>query len=142
LSCGITPHSTHETIGRFDVINVTTQQHHSFVSLSKLYLAFVILSLLVSWGIFSEFLFSGDASMPAFFQQAFANPVSSLVSSDIVISALIFFVFAYRELKRLEMPPTWLAIYVMGTFSVGICFALSLFLYQRELWLKRFPAPA
>ncbi len=122
------------------MINLTTQQRSSSAGLSTLYLVFAILSLLVSWGIFSEFLFSSDASIPAFFQQAFANPISSLVSSDIVISALIFFVFAYRELKRLEMPLNWLAIYIAGTFSVGICFALSLFLYQRELWLKRSPA--
>ncbi len=119
------------------MIHLTTQQRNSSNGLSMLYLVFVILSLLVSWGIFSEFLFSSDASISAFFQQAFATPISTLISSDILISAPIFWVFAYKELKRLGMPLNWLALYIVGTSSVGICFALSLFLYQREVWLQR-----
>jgi hypothetical protein len=120
------------------MINLTTQRRDRAHNLSTLYLVFGIFSLLVSWGIFLEFLLSGEASVSTFLQQAFATPIASLVSSDVVISALIFFVFAYTELKRLKTPSApfpWLAIYVVGTFSVGVCFSLSLFLYRRERWM-------
>jgi hypothetical protein len=119
------------------MIHVTTQPRKASFALSRLYLVFAMLSLLISWGIFSQFLLSDQASIAAFFQQAFASPVATLISSDILISAPIFWVLAYQELKRLGMPLNWLALYIVGTSSVGICFALSLFLYQRELWLQR-----
>lgn len=114
------------------MINMTTQQRHPSSGSSKLYLVFVILSLLISWGIFAQFLGADGASLSAFFEQALATPVARLLSSDIILSALIFFTFAHKELKRLGMPHYWLVLYILGTCSVGICFGLSLFLYQRE----------
>ncbi|WP_158535137.1 DUF2834 domain-containing protein [Acaryochloris thomasi] len=117
-------------------MNISTQQRSQSQGLSKIYLIFIILSLVISWGIFLQFLLSGEASVSLFFEQALATPVSRLLSSDIAISAFIFFIFAYVELKRFQMPSNLLVIYILGTFSVGICFGLSLFLYQRETWFK------
>lgn len=103
---------------------------------SLLYGTCVVLSVIISWGIFSQFLFSDGASLSSFFQQAFATPVATLISSDIVLSALIFWAFAHIELKRLGMPANRLLLYVLVTCSVGICGGLSLFLYQRERWVN------
>lgn len=94
-----------------------------------------VLSVVISWGIFSQFLLSGEASISSFFSQAFSTSVSTLLSSDIIITAIIFLAFARIELKRLEMPANCLALYALATCSVGICCSLSLFLYQREQWL-------
>jgi len=105
--------------------------------LKTLYLGMAIFSLIVSWGIFLQFLLAEGASLGSFFQQAFANPVTTLLASDILISAPILFLFAGVELKRLGMPTNRLALYILGTFSVGVCFSLSLFLYQREAWMAR-----
>lgn len=102
--------------------------------LQYLYLILMILSAVISWAFFLQFLFSGEASINAFFQQSFATAISDLWASDVLISALIFFIFARVELKRLGVPTSWWAIYVIAAFSVGLCFALSLFLYQRETW--------
>jgi Terpene cyclase DEP1 len=118
------------------MINLTTQQRHPSLGLSRLYLVFVTLSLLISWGIFAQFLWADGVSLSAFFEQALATPVARLLSSDIILSALIFFTFAHKELKRLGMPNYWLAVYMLGTFSVGVCFGLALFLYQREAWVQ------
>ena len=107
------------------------------LSLRSLYLGFAILSAVVSWGIFLQFLFSGDASINAFFQQSFATAISGIWTSDTLISALIFFIFARVELTRLSAPKGWWVIYVITAFSVGLCFSLSLFLYQRETWRGR-----
>lgn len=104
-------------------------------SLKAIYLLCTALSILISWGIFSQFFLAGNASIAAFFQQAFQTPVATLVSSDVLISFIIFIIFAYAELSRLNMPSHRLLLYVVVGSSVGVCCALSLFLYQREAWL-------
>lgn len=96
-----------------------------------------LLSVIISWGIFLPFPLSGDASISLFFAQAFDTSVSTLISSDVLITAFIFLAFARYELKRLGMPASRLALYALITCSVGICGSLSLFLYQREVWLNR-----
>ncbi len=117
--------------------NSIAQRRTQPFSLKTLYLALTVVSLVVSWGIFLQFLLSGEASIAVFFQQALANPISILFSSDVIISAIVFFAFAYVELKRLGMSPNRLAVYFVTTFSIGVCFSLALFLYQRESWLSR-----
>lgn len=103
---------------------------------SALYALCLVFSVVISWGIFSQFLLSGEATIASFFSQAFNNAVSTLLSSDILITAIIFLAFARIELKRLGMPASRLALYALVTCSVGICGSLSLFLYQREQWLN------
>ena len=106
-------------------------------SLANFYLFCFIVSVVVSWGIASQFFLWENASLTTFFQTAFANAVSTLISSDILLSALIFLFFAYKELKRLGMPVNRLALYLLLTCSIGICASLSMFLYQRERWITR-----
>ncbi|MGB7087056.1 MAG: DUF2834 domain-containing protein [Phormidesmis sp.] len=105
--------------------------------LTFFYLVFSILSAIIAWGIFSQFLLSGDAAISTFFQQSFATPISTLWVSDVIISAVIFFPFAYKELNRLDASPKWLILYIATLFSIGLCFSLALFFYQREKWLSR-----
>ena len=111
-------------------------QSKSPSTLSTVYLLCLIVSIVVSWGIFFQFVTSDQASFIYFFELALANPVSVLLSSDILLTAPIFLFFASKELKRLGMPSNRLAIYFLVTFSVGICASLSLFLYQREIWQR------
>lgn len=106
-------------------------------SLKFLYLGFMVFSAVIAWAIFLQFLFSGSASVDAFFQQTFATAISGLWVSDVLISALIFFTFSRIELKRLGAPAGWWIIYFVASFSIGLCFSISLFLYQRETWLMR-----
>ena len=104
---------------------------------TTIYLLCFIVSVVVSWGVFSQFLISDHASFLHFFEVAFANPVSTLLSSDILLTAPIFLFFANRELRQLGMPSNRLAIYIVATGCIGVCGGLSLFLYQREVWLTR-----
>ena len=104
---------------------------------SHLYAFLILLSVVISWGIFFQFLTLEDASFSTFFAQAFATPAATLVSSDVILSAIIFLTFARIELKRLGMPANRLALYVLFTCTVGVCGSLSVFLYQRERWLER-----
>ncbi len=103
---------------------------------SRFYAICSVLSVIISWVTFSQFLLLGNASIGSFFGQAFGTSVSTLLSSDIIITAVIFLAFARIELKRLGMPINRLALYALVTCCVGICGSLSLFLYQREQWLN------
>ncbi|MEM6869486.1 MAG: DUF2834 domain-containing protein [Cyanobacteria bacterium P01_C01_bin.121] len=106
-------------------------------SRATLYLVCLVISVAISWGIFAQFLLADSASVSQFFKEAFASPIATLVSSDVLLSAGIFLLFARIELNRLKMPSNRLALYVLVTSSVGVCGALSLFLYQRENWLAK-----
>ena len=76
-------------------------------------------------------------SLPLFLQRAFANNVAATVSSDLVISGLTFFGFAWVELKRLGVSRWWMIVYIALTFGVGLSCALPFFLYRREDLLER-----
>ena len=104
---------------------------------SWFYALCTVFSVVISWGILSSFALSGDASVGSFFAQAFDTSIATLLSSDVIITAIIFLAFARVELKRLGMPASRLALYALATFSVGVCCSLSLFLYQRERWINR-----
>ena len=104
-------------------------------ALKQFYLICTGLTVVISWGIFATFLGSGEASVGAFFQQAFGSAIATLVSSDVILSALILLFYIRIEIKRLGMPARSLALYILATFSVGVCGALALFLYRREAWL-------
>lgn len=108
----------------------------STIDRSRFYAVCCALSIVISWGIFASFLLSGNASVSSFFNQAFDTSISTLLSSDIIITDIIFLAFARIELKRLGMPANRLALYALAACSVGICCSLSLFLYQRERWLN------
>ena len=115
---------------------VLNQANRSASYRSRFYAASIVLSVVISWAIFLQFLLSGDASIGSFFNQAFSTSVSTLLSSDIIITALIFLASARIELRRLGMPANRLALYILTTCCVGICCSLALFLYQREQWLN------
>jgi hypothetical protein len=72
-----------------------------------------------------------------FLQKAIANNVATGLTSDLIISALVFFSFAWIELKRLSISRLWLFVYVGLTFGIGLSCALPFFLYRREQSLER-----
>ena len=71
---------------------------------------------------------------PQFYAEAARNAVSSQLLCDILISTLPFFVWAYREARRLEMRHFW--IYPVLTYTVAFSVALPLFLWVRSHHLE------
>jgi hypothetical protein len=72
-----------------------------------------------------------------FLQRAFENNIAAALTSDLLISAIAFFDFAWIELKRLGSDRGWVLLYVGLTFGVGLSCALPFFLYRREQLLER-----
>ena len=59
----------------------------------------------------------------------FANPLATAVFADVFVSSLVFWVWSFGEAKDRGM--TWWYIPIVN-LVIGLCFALPLFLYQRE----------
>lgn len=104
-------------------------------SLKPLYLLLTIAGSIAPWYWLLQDP-SALLSLPLFFQRAFANNVAATVSSDLLISAIAFFCFAWFELKRLQIPRIWMIVYIALTFGIGLSCALPFFLYRREVLLE------
>ncbi len=68
------------------------------------------------------------------FDQLFASPISTFFALDLIITAIVFMVFAHQESQKWEMGNWW--AYIVATLTVGPSFALPLFLYFREQRLE------
>ena len=58
------------------------------------------------------------------------NTIALAVFLDVTISSIVFLVWAQGEAARLGIRRWWLLI--PANVLIGLCFALPLFLYQRE----------
>lgn len=92
-----------------------------------LYLLLAVPGSLLPWLWLLQFLLSPQASIGEFFHLAFANPVAGAFTTDLIISVLVFWVFAFQQLQRARrLRPLWR--YVALTLGVGLSCALPLFL--------------
>ena len=64
-----------------------------------------------------------------FFQELFSTKIGGFFGLDVIVSAIVLFVFIFAEGKRLEIPKLWLP--VVATLSVGVSPGLPLFLFLR-----------
>ena len=74
-----------------------------------------------------------DASL--FVEQLFATQVSAFFGFDVLVSAIVLWVFVYFEGRRVSTSHRWVP--VLATVVVGVSLGLPLFLYLRELQLER-----
>jgi hypothetical protein len=73
--------------------------------------------------------------LPLFAAELFANPISSFAGWDLIVSALVLFVFVAVEGGRLKVKPIWAP--VVATLAVGVSLGLPLFLLLREIRLQQ-----
>ena len=66
--------------------------------------------------------------------EMFANDISTAFVVDLLVVVLVFFVWSFRESKRLNMKPPYL-VWVL-TMLFGLAGGLPLFLYFRESKLE------
>jgi Terpene cyclase DEP1 len=107
----------------------------SFNAMKPIYLLLAIVGSIAPW-----FWILQDPTVllspTLFLQKAFENNIAAAVASDLLISAVAFFCFAWIELKRLDVSRLWLLFYGGLTFGVGLCCAMPFFLYRREQILE------
>jgi Terpene cyclase DEP1 len=87
--------------------------------------------LVAPWIFNAQYFLSGGSVLPgAFFGAAFANSLTTAITLDVYIAAIVFSVWVFVESKRVRVARSWL--YVVLTFFVGLSFALPLYLGMRE----------
>jgi hypothetical protein len=79
---------------------------------------------------FFPFVAAHGFDMHLFFQQLFQNNISAFFGMDVIVSALVLFLFVFTEGRRRGMKNLW--AYALCTLLVGVSLGLPLFLFFRE----------
>jgi|SRR5215208_6970870 len=98
------------------------------------YLVLALLGLVLPYWFFFQFFNANGLNLALLMQQLFANPVSIAFTVDLLISIIVFWVYMFSEANKLQMKNAWL--YLLVSLTIGLSFALPLFLYFRESALE------
>jgi len=104
------------------------------VNRKNIYLTLAFIGLLAPYYFLFKFLGANGLDIPLLVGQLFANNISTFFAVDLVISIIVFWIYMIAEANKLQMKNWWL--YVLASLTVGLSFALPLFLYFRELRLQ------
>lgn len=96
----------------------------------NIYLGAAVLGLAIPYYFLFVFLAENGFNIPLLIQQLFANSISTFFAVDLIISIIVFWVYLSSETNKLNMKNSW--VYVLASLTVGLSFALPLFLYFRE----------
>ena len=102
--------------------------------MKRLYLLLALAGFVIPYYYFITFLTTHGLNGSLMIEQLFGTPISTFFAVDLLITAIVFWIFLYREAHRLQMKRWW--AYLVATLLVGPSFALPLFLYFREARLE------
>ena len=94
------------------------------------YIVLSIVGFVLPYSQFLSFIADNGLNLSLFFEQLFANQISSFFAFDILVSSVVFWVFVFREGKRLQIK--WLWVYIVLNLTIGLSFALPVFLLMRS----------
>jgi hypothetical protein len=100
------------------------------MNLKTTFLILCVLGALLPLSQFAPWVLENGLDIPLFFQELFSTKIGGFFGMDVIVSAMVLFVFIFAEGKRLNMPNLWLP--VVTTLSVGVSLGLPLFLYMRQ----------
>ena len=106
--------------------------------LRHLYLLLCFLGTILPYWKFVPWVMDHGLDLPLFFQELFASRIGASFGLDVVISAVVLFVFVGTEGRRLSLSLLWLP--VLATLLVGVSLGLPLFLYLRQRKLDAAPS--
>ena len=104
------------------------------------YIALCVVGLVLPYSQFTPWSIEHGFDLPLFARELFANRVSAFFALDVVVSAIVLFVFMRSEAQRSPVRHLWAP--VVGTLLVGVSFGLPLFLYLRERHAAAAPVEA
>ena len=102
-----------------------------------IYLFFAVNGFIVPYYFFVSFLVAHGLDVRLFVRQLFGTPISTFFAVDLLISCVVFVRYLSQEAVRYSMKRQW--IYLIALLTVGLSFALPLFLYVRESHLETRP---
>lgn len=104
----------------------------------SLYFSLCVLGTALPYSQFLPFLREHGLALGVFLDQLSATQISRFFALDVLVSAVVLWVFVGVEGKRRKMRHLWLP--VAASLVVGVSLGLPLFLYLRESRLEETPA--
>ena len=98
------------------------------------YLILAIFGFIVPYYFLISFLSAHGFDARLFFQQLLGTPISTFFAVDLIGSSFVFIVYLGQEGARRSMKHKW--IYLVALLTVGLSFALPLFLFVRETHIE------
>jgi len=98
--------------------------------LRSLYLTLAVVGTLLPYSAFLPFVMDHGPDGRLFLEQLFANRIGAFFGWDVIVSAVVLWVFVAVEGRRLGMTRLWVP--VVASLAVGVSLGLPLFLYMRE----------
>ena len=105
-----------------------------------LYLILAVIGFVGPYYFFISFLTAHGLDGKAFVQQLFGTQISTFFAVDLLVSCVVFVRYLRQEATRYSIGRWWL--YLVALLTVGLSFALPLFLYVREPRLEARARPA
>lgn len=100
------------------------------MSRKLVYLLLAVIGFILPYYFLISFLTTYGFNSRLFLIQLFGTPGSTFFAVDLLISCVVFMLFLKREAGRHAMRHQW--VYWISLFTVGLSFALPLFLWARE----------
>lgn len=100
------------------------------MSRKHLYLALTLIGIIMPYTYFVPWFLDNPGDIVGFLTLATANPIATMLTWDILISALVLVVFALAHITQLGVGK--IAAVIAGTFLIGVSCGLPLLLYFRE----------
>lgn len=94
------------------------------------YILLGLIGILLPDSQFIPFTVENGLDFSLFWEQLFANQISSFFGLDVIVSSVVFFVFVFSEGSKLKMRFLW--VYILSNLLVGVSFGLPLFLLMRQ----------
>src|SRR5437764_9334004 len=94
-----------------------------------LYLILAVIGFVGPYYFFISFLTAHGLDWKAFVQELFGTRISTFFAVDLLLSCVVFVRFLRQEARRYAIARWWL--YLLALATVGLSFALPLFLYVR-----------
>ncbi|MFY0700330.1 MAG: DUF2834 domain-containing protein [Bermanella sp.] len=104
------------------------------MNLKTTFLILCVLGALLPLSQFMPWVIENGLDVQLFFKELFSTKIGGFFGMDVIVSAVVLFVFIFAEGKRLQMEKLWLP--ALATLSVGVSLGLPLFLYLRQVQIE------
>ena len=103
--------------------------------LRHVYLLLCIVGAMLPYWKLLPWLMEHGLDLSLLCQELFSTRIGAFFGLDVIVSAIVLFVFIFAEGRRIAVPLLWLP--VLATLLVGVSLGLPLFLFMRQCQLDR-----
>lgn len=116
-------------------LQTTNSMRPARSGLIVLYAALAVIGTVLTYAIFIPFLVEHGLNLGEFVRQATASPIALLLTVDILLSSVVFWIFMWADARRHDLRG-W-PLFIIPNLCIGLFCALALYLLWREVRLRQ-----